>query len=49
MGCIMKFRIPFISRLLEIKEKQLEIEAEKIELLNSIHYELEKLNRKKRK
>lgn len=39
-------KIPFLSRLLEIKEKQLEIEEEKIELLNSIHFKLEEILKK---
>lgn len=32
----MKIKIPFLSRLLEIKEKQLKIENKKIKLLKEI-------------
>jgi hypothetical protein len=37
-------KIPFLSRLLEIKEKQLELEKEQIYLLENILYEISKPN-----
>lgn len=40
-------KIPFLSRLLEIKEEQLFIEYRKTDLLMDIRHELKKLNRKK--
>jgi len=42
----MKLRIPYLSRLLEIKEVQLELEVKKIQLLNLIHTELQRINGK---
>ena len=36
----MKFKIPFLSRLLEIKEEQLKLEFEKIQNLEGIRKQL---------
>jgi len=40
----MKFKIPYLTRLLEIKEEQLSIELSKEIILNEILEELKKLN-----
>lgn len=39
----MKIRVPFLSRLLEIKEQQLKIEAEKLEKLEKIILKINKI------